>query len=176
MIGGVGIIETERLLIRPFLLDDFEELYTLASHPDVWRYDPGYERTREQTLELMRYRIQQFDRLGIGRLALRSRSDGALIGYAGLQMCLVDYYSYTQAEVELFYGLGRPFWGQGYATEASRAILQDGFVRLRLRRVVASALKDNHRSIEVLRRLGMRIRDHTTHEVLGILEHPDWHY
>ncbi len=76
-------------------------------------------------------------------------------------------------EDELFYKLGREYWGQGYAGEACRALIEYAFGGLRLRRIVTVTHKDNSKSMALLRRLGMNIvaaprawRD----DVLGVLE------
>ena len=74
---------------------------------------------------------------------------GALIGCVGLTLSRSD-----PGEAELGYWVGRKFWGQGFAREAARALLDWGFDTLGLDRVVASALSDNLASHAVLRVLG----------------------
>ncbi len=74
---------------------------------------------------------------------------GALIGCIGLTMNRAN-----AGEAELGYWVGRKFWGQGFAREAARALLEWGFATLGLDRVVASALTDNPASQSVLRACG----------------------
>jgi RimJ/RimL family protein N-acetyltransferase len=62
---------------------------------------------------------------------------------------------FTQA-VEVAWRLARPYWGRGYATEAARASLDDGFDRLGLAEIVAYTVADNQASWRVMERLGMR--------------------
>jgi RimJ/RimL family protein N-acetyltransferase len=57
---------------------------------------------------------------------------------------------------ELGYWLGKPYWGMGYATEASREMLRYGFEELKLHRIFASHFKHNAASGRVLTKLGMR--------------------
>jgi RimJ/RimL family protein N-acetyltransferase len=62
----------------------------------------------------------------------------------------------TGPEIEVGYHLGRAHWGRGYATEAARGLLQHGFERLGLARIVAVVDPENTRSLAVVARLGMR--------------------
>ena len=57
---------------------------------------------------------------------------------------------------EIGYSLARAWWGQGIASEAVRAVLDFGFSRMRLHRVTAMTIADNHRSVRMLERLGFR--------------------
>jgi ribosomal-protein-alanine N-acetyltransferase len=80
-----------------------------------------------------------------------SREDGTLLGRCGLQ------YLPDTEEVEVDFILGRPFWGQGYATEAGQASLRYGFEELELQRIVGIAHVENHASQRVLEKLGMHL-------------------
>ena len=75
-------------------------------------------------------------------------------------------------EVELFYKLGRDYWGRGYATEACREMIRHAFEELRLIRIVTCTHRENTRSIALLRRLGMRVEPDATDAdgVLATLE------
>jgi RimJ/RimL family protein N-acetyltransferase len=77
-------------------------------------------------------------------------------------------------EVELFYKLGRPFWGKGYAFEAAREVLRYAFEELRLTRIVTCTHAANLRSIALLHRLGMRVEPDATDPqgVLATLANP----
>lgn len=78
-------------------------------------------------------------------------------------------------EVELYYKLGRDFWGQGYAAEACRALIDFAFGPMRLARLVTLTQPGNQRSIRLLRRLGMTIApapDEWRPEVIGVLLSP----
>lgn len=83
-------------------------------------------------------------------LAITLQETSRLIGGIGLR--LVEEHQHA----ELGYWLGVPFWGQGYATEASREMLRYGFEELRLHRIFASHFKNNPNSGRVLQKLGMR--------------------
>ena len=76
-------------------------------------------------------------------------SSDMLIGFAGLREFGED------CEVELLYGLLPEFWHQGYATEASRAVLQHGFQVCGLTKIYAGADPPNEASFRVMKNLGM---------------------
>lgn len=170
------LIQTERLVLRPFTEADAERLHALFdAHPDVWRYDGRFPRSLEQRRELLRWRMLDFEREGWGAMGVVLRASGELIGQTGLQYWLCPRPDGTALpEVELFYKLGRDYWGQGYATEASRALLTYAIDHLHLRRVVSTASRANEHSVALMRRLGMAITDDPSQpdNVLGTLEGP----
>jgi len=108
----------------------------------------------------------QFDRYrlwGFGEMAVIEKTTGQFIGQAGLILqrfagCL---------ELEIAYMLKRPFWGQGYASEAAAACRQYAFERLGAGRVCCSIRYDNLRSIAVAKRLGMKYEKGGTQTLNG---------
>lgn len=151
MVGRL-ILETERLLLREFDEDDAEAFYPLVSNPDVLRFtlDPsGGVNSVEQSLEMLRSRsMADYRKHGFGRLAVVEKASHQLIGFAGLK------YLEERGEVDLGYRLLPTHWGRGFATESSRAILQDGFTRLGLSRIIATVFPVNVASVRVLEKLG----------------------
>lgn len=167
------VLQTERLVIRPFSMDDLNEAYAvLEGHPDVWRFDPGRQRTLEERRDALQYRIWEYENKGIGALAITLRDTGKLIGYAGLQLYLFEQEDRATPEVELFYKLGRYFWGRGYALEACREMVRYAFRDLRLPRIVTWTHRDNARSVALLRKLDMRIEPAPGYpeDVIAVLE------
>ena len=90
--------------------------------------------------------------------AITRKDDGRLLGAIGLRMKLDDQ------RAELGYWIGKPYWGQGYCTEAARAILTFSFERLGLHRIQACHFTRNPASGRVLQKIGMihegRLRQH----------------
>jgi ribosomal-protein-alanine N-acetyltransferase len=167
--------ETERLILRPYTLEDAEAAHAvLDSHPDVWQFDPGRALTLEERRAAIEKRIQAYGGPIFGSLALTLKGDGRLIGYCGLQLYLCDRIPLSTPEVELFYKLGRDYWGRGYAAEAAREMVRYAFDELRLARIVTCTGRDNTRSIALLQHLGMRIEPDATEPggVLATLDHP----
>jgi len=169
-------IETERLRLRPFRENDAAQAYdVLERDPEVWRYDPGFQRSFEQRAELVRKYASTNDAEGAGNLAVIVRETGQLAGYVGLQHYILPTRPLATPEVELFYKLGRAYWGQGIATEACQALLDFAFDTLCLKRIVTQVAADNRGSIALLERLGMRIEPAPplwSPDVQGVLENP----
>jgi RimJ/RimL family protein N-acetyltransferase len=181
----VETMETEQLVLRPFRMEDLEQAHrVLDLHPDVWRFDPGYQRTLEERRQILTERLAQQEsalgRAGLTCLAVEVRASGLLIGYSGLQAYLntepipPDTGPYNSLEVEYFYKLGREFWGSGYAAEAGRAHLDFAFRKLKLRRIATGTHRENTRSISLLRRLGMTVHPDPADPdgMIGLLYNP----
>jgi len=162
-------LETVRLVIRPYTMDDVDAAHTvLDNHPDVWQFDPGRPLTLEERRKTIERRIHDYGSPIFGSLAMTLKENGRFIGYCGLQLYLCDRIPMSTPEVELFYKLGREYWGQGYATEACQAMIRHAFEELRLIRIVTCTHRANTRSITLLRRLGMRIEPDVT-DAEGVL-------
>ena len=78
------------------------------------------------------------------------KPDNQFIGHCGLR------YWPGLSDVEVLYTFARRYWGQGLATEGARASLRYGFEHLKLERIMAAALVDNHASRRVLEKIGLR--------------------
>lgn len=147
-------IETERLILRPFTLDDVDNHHrAVYGDAGVMRYMPGgLPRTREQTERVIAYFMDHWDRHGFGAWAVVEQASGSLIGQCGLNTVPDTH----PLEVEVLYALAQSAWGQGFATEAARASLRYGFEQVRLDRIIALAAPDNAASRHVMDKLGMK--------------------
>lgn len=154
-------IETERLILRPFTMDDLDDLHQNVYGDAENRWSQG-GRSRQYTEEVLLLKIHSLDTFG--SLAIVRKQDGAFTGFVDLSPYVASWIIFDDApdspyhslEVELAYVLGRQYWGNGYATEAGRALINYAFEELRLRRLVNSIAADNARSINVAERLGFR--------------------
>jgi ribosomal-protein-alanine N-acetyltransferase len=153
-------LETERLLVRPFTMDDLDELHeNVLSDDEVMRWASPHRRaaTREESREALERYIGEQQRAGFSFWAVVERETQTLVGNCGLIP-----YAWEGPDVELGYRIGRRWWGRGYATEAGRASLEFGFADLGLERIVAVTDPDNRRSQRVLEKLGMTCEGSTT--------------
>jgi ribosomal-protein-alanine N-acetyltransferase len=143
-------LETKRLLLRQFLEEDAEAMYWLNADPEVIKYtgDPPFKDVA-QSLDLIKNYIQ-YEKYKMGRLTLIVKETKEVIGWCGLK------YHHDSDEVDIGYRIKRSAWGKGYATEAAQVCLKDGFERLKLKTIVGHAMKDNHASINVFKKLGMK--------------------
>lgn len=168
-------LETDRLTIRPFTLDDLEDLHReVFGDLEVCRHYCGNTRTREETRDWIIAQIVQ-GRYGshFGRWAVVRKDGCVYLGLVGL-VAYDNYHSrwseepdprYNQVEVELSFAFGQRHWGNGYAGEACRAMIRYAFEELRLRRLVGGAALENERSVNLQRRLGYRVERNL---------HPQW--
>ena len=146
----VEAITTPRLILRTFTEEDVEPMVRILGEKDVLRYFPKTDPPqRDRVQKMIVGLLKHWEEHGYGLWAVESRSTGDLMGRCGLQILP------ETEEVEVDFILGRPFWGQGFATEAGRASLQYGFEQLRLERVIGIAHVENKASQRVLEKLGM---------------------
>ena len=150
-------LETPRLVLRPFTLDDLDPLAEALADPEVMRYVGEGEavgKTRAQSERMLRELIAEYDRWGYGLWAVTSaeENDGRPIGWCGLIQWELDGIT----EVEVAYLLGRPYWGVGYATEAATAVRDYGIGPVGRTRLVSLVYPANEASLGVVRKLGMR--------------------
>ena len=145
------ILETERLLLRPFQLSDASDVQRLAGnwaiadttmnvpHP----YEDGMAEAWISTHQ------PRFEAGELAVFAITFKADRELVGAVGLQ---VDR-SFDRAN--LGYWIGEPFWGLGYCTEAATSIVEYGFAELKLQRMYAQHFARNPASGRVLQKIGM---------------------
>jgi RimJ/RimL family protein N-acetyltransferase len=142
-------IETERLLIRPFTMDDIEPSYQMNLDAEVSRYtgDGGVVSRDEIHRRIVEHVFADYQKHGFGRLAVELKSEKKFIGFAGLK------YLEDMDEVDLGYRFLSAYWGRGFATEAAKACVNLGFDKLGLERMIAMVLPENSASIHVLEKL-----------------------
>ena len=145
-------METERLRLRRFTGDDVGLLAALDSDPEVMRFLTGQPTPREEIENVVLPEILKAydEHPDLGRFAAEQKSDGAFIGWFGMQPAI------DATTVGVGYRLHRAAWGQGYATEGPRALIDKAFGELGMERVVADTMAVNHRSRAVMRRSGLR--------------------
>lgn len=143
---------TERLILRPFLMDDLSKLYALFFDVEVMRYiGDGSLPTQAQLKKSLARWIEHYDNYGYSLLALTDRFSKALLGFCGLIAQTVE----QEEKVELGYRLGRQYWSKGYATEAAIAMRDHAFNDLKLDELISIIQPDNIGSIKVAEKLGM---------------------
>jgi RimJ/RimL family protein N-acetyltransferase len=175
-------LTTERLLLRPFVESDFEAVHAYASDPEVCRYVSFGPNTEEDTRAFLERAVAQWqqDSPVDYAWAVTRRDQAALIGSCGLHLHAGATY-----QASLGYVYHRDVWGQGYGTEAARAVVGFGFRELGLHRVYAYYFVPNVGSGRIMEKLGMRYegclreatcKDGKWYDLLayGILER-EWH-
>lgn len=147
-------LETERLILRDFVKDDWQRVLEYQSDPLYLRYYEWTERTPEAAQEFVGWFLdhqKQNPRIKF-QLALVLKSEDRLIGNCGIRMDRADAF-----QADIGYELDPKYWNHGYASEAARAIVDFGFSTFGLHRVWAWTVGDNAGSAHVLEKLGMRL-------------------
>jgi len=144
-------LETDRLILHIYTMDDIDFFAALWSNPEVVRFiGEGVTRSREEA-EVRLQRIIEGYESGYGLLAVWHKAEKQLVGHAGLVRQMVDGVN----EIELGYWLARDFWGQGLATEAALALRDYAFNVLGLAQIISLIQPGNAASIAVAERVGM---------------------
>ncbi len=152
-------IETERLLLRDFVLEDAEALVACRSDDRYWRYytkpDDIAAATRQHVELFVGW--QKAEPRTHFQLAIVLKEPGQLIGDCGLRLrAQVPYGEDGPLEADIGYELDPAYWRHGYATEAVRALVDYGFSELGLHRIWTFAVADNEPSWRLMERIGMR--------------------
>jgi RimJ/RimL family protein N-acetyltransferase len=150
---GPATLETPRLLLRPFTLDDAEPFLRMNSEPEIIRYT--YQEalsSLEAAIDLMhRSPLKDYATWGYGRLAVVLKESGEVIGFCGLK------YLPEIGETEVGYRLMPEHWQQGLATEAAARAVEHGKKDLGLQRIVALVDPGNAASARVAEKIGLRL-------------------
>lgn len=156
------MIETERLIIRPWRESDRAPYFALNADPDVRRFLGPPQNRAETDAALDRQAVAQAAH-GHCFWALERRDDAALIGFCGL----LPGKAPIDGKIEIGWRLGRAYWQQGYAREAAEACLAWGWANLPDPAIYAITVPANSASWGLMERLGMtRVAD-------GDFDYPD---
>lgn len=193
---NMPVLETVRLHIRPFIMEDLPDAHRLL---DIELNDADLRTEKIETLEERAEWLQwttlnytQLEKLfqpPYGDRAIILKSSGQLIGSCGFVPCLKPFEQMPNfasidasqnsgrysTEFGLFYAISPPHQRNGYASEAAQALVNYAFDHLHLKRVVATTTYENIGSIGVMRKLGMLIDKNPFGEppwlqVVGVLE------
>lgn len=146
-------IQTDRLLLREFVLADEADVHEFAGDPIVSRYTDWGPNTPDVTHEVVLSRLEQqqkWPREEIN-LAIELRDTGKVIGAIGLRIS-----DYEHGIADFGYVLNREFWNQGLITEAAHAVVERAFFAYNLHRLIATCDSRNVGSIRVMEKIGMR--------------------
>jgi len=190
------ILETTRLLIRPFVMEDLADVYRLLD-VELRDVDLGTDKMKSmaeragwlQWSALNYVQLAKLYQPPYGDRAVVLKSDGQLVGACGFVPCLNAFEQLpgfapggspghparNSPEFGLFYAISPAHRRRGYASEAAQALVDYAFRHLHLKRVVATTNYDNVASMGVMRKLGMRIEKNPRPEppwlqVVGVVE------
>ncbi|MBY6188156.1 GNAT family N-acetyltransferase [Marinobacter hydrocarbonoclasticus] len=144
-------IETPRLLMREFTLDDAEAVLAFSTL-EVTRYtgDAGAVKSVDDARHIIRdIWLTEYQQHGYARYALVHKTDQRVIGFCGLK------YERHLGGPDLGYRMLPEYWGQGLGLEAAKAALEYGQQVLKLNPIYAEVVKQNTASRRIIEKLGM---------------------
>ena len=166
------MIETARLILRQWQLEDYVYFAQMSTNPQVMQYFPKLLTRTESDAFIDKVRAI-IELQGWGFWAVELKSNHQFIGFVGLHSQPTQF-SFSPC-VEIGWRLDHAYWGKGYATEAAQAVLHLAFRRLKLQKVVSFTALENSRSERLMRKIGMRKVNEFQHPALA-KDHPlSWH-
>jgi len=192
------IIETTRLIIRPFCIEDLQAVHQILdlelnqSNFGTKGSKSLLEREKWLQWTLLNYeQLADLNQPPYGERAVINKDSQRLIGICGYVPCLDRFEQLNDAETSnvqarqslattefgLFYAISKEFQGLGFATEASIGLVNWAFEHLHIKRIVATTTHDNLASIKVMRKLGMHLKKNSSStpawlQVVGVLNNP----
>ena len=173
-------LETERLQLRQLTMDDLDFVYGHFSDPRVAEFllDEPPISSIVQAREIIEF-YQHPERKTWNRWGISLKSSGQLVGTCGFHK-----WNKRDLHSEIGYDLHPDFWGQGFMTEAIRAVIRNGFETMELNRIAAIVYPQNQRSLQLLHKLGFQteglFRDYHhlkgnfyDHDILSLIKR-DW--
>ncbi|MGG3889913.1 GNAT family N-acetyltransferase [Metabacillus fastidiosus] len=146
-------LQTDRLILRPFKLEDTPRVQELAGDKEVAKTTLSLP--HPYPIEAAENWIKNHPKLiengDVYPLAIVLRDNNLVVGTMTLRI------DKQHNKGELAYWVGKKYWGKGYATEAARVIMNFGFKKLILNRIWAMAMSKNPASTTVMKKVGMRL-------------------
>jgi RimJ/RimL family protein N-acetyltransferase len=157
------VIETDRLVLRPWIAPDRAPFARMNADPRVMEFMPA-ALSRQESDQLADRIEAHFRERQFGLFAAELRRDHSFIGYIGL--AVPGFRAKFTPCVEIGWRLSAEHWGQGLATEGARALARHAFEVLGIEGLVSFTVPANLRSRRVMEKLGM------THDPAEDFDHP----
>lgn len=152
------LLESERLIYRPFELSDANSLFEMDCNPNVHKYlwqKPTLQ--IEESIQIIEYLQKQYTENSIGRYATILKETGEFIGWTGIKFINdhvenghTNFYDYG-------YRLNEKFWNKGYASEATLFWLNYGFNQMEIKKMNAYTHAENGVSNHILNKSGFQL-------------------
>lgn len=156
------VLETERLILRRLSIEDAAFILKLVNEPSWLRFigDRGVRTIDDARDYILKGPVDSYRRSGFGFYLTELKERAVPIGICGLVK------RESLKDVDIGFAFLPEFWGKGYAFEAASAVMAYGKSAFGLNRIVAITTPDNHNSIKVLEKLGLRFE-----QMLRLSEH-----
>ena len=145
-------LHTDRLILRSLMLEDAQDIQRLAGAREVASTLSNMPHPYEDGMaeEWIHSSCEKFEKDEAVTFAITLKTDSSFIGGIDIRP------EQKNENGELGYWIGKPYWGNGYATEAAKAVVTHGFEALKLNRIYAYYVRRNLASERVLEKIGMR--------------------
>jgi [ribosomal protein S5]-alanine N-acetyltransferase len=152
VISIVRVLQTDRLTLRKLSVEDAPFIFELVNDPAFLRFigDKGVRTLDEARDYILQGPVDSYERLGFGLYLVELKESPKAIGMCGLIKREV------LEDVDIGYAFLPEFRGKGYAFEAAAAVMAFGKSEFALPRIIAVVSAENHGSIRVLEKLGLR--------------------
>lgn len=154
-------LETERLILRPIALDDAVEFFEMDSQPEVHTYlQEAPLESIDEAINLINNLHLQYNKFGIGRIAIIDKSTYEFIGWTGFKYIPAgEAINNQQDYLDFGYRLRKQSWGKGYATEAALACMNFFHEKLADFKINAITHIDNQVSKHILEKVGFEVKE-----------------
>jgi RimJ/RimL family protein N-acetyltransferase len=146
------VLETDRLILRRLSVEDAAFILELVNEPSWLRFigDRGVRTLEDALSYILKGPVETYGRHGFGLYLTELKADGVPIGLCGLIK------RDSLKDVDIGFAFLPRFWSKGYAHEAAAAVMAHGRSAFGLERLVAITSPDNHGSIKVLEKIGLK--------------------
>ena len=159
----MGPLQTDRLHLRSFTMDDVDALAAMNGDAEVMEFFPATQ-SRDESAAFLARIMGHREQYGYSLFALSLRQDNKFVGLTGLLR--VEFSAHFTPAVEIGWRFPKFAWGQGLGPEAAHACLTYGFETLALDEIVSFTAAQNKRSIRVMEKIGM------LHDAADDFDHP----
>ena len=159
------IIETQRLILREYTMDDFDGLYAILSDPETMKHYPKpYDAAG--TKRWLDWSLNNYAKYGFGLWAIELKENGTFIGDCGLTMQPID----GEMLPEIGYHIHKDHWRKGYGSEAARAVRDWAFQNTEFDRLYSYMTATNLPSYSTAASAGLKkIKEYTEQD--GVLHY-----
>lgn len=145
------VIETKRLILREYTLEDFNDLYVILSDPETMKHYPKpYD--EKGTMRWLEWSINNYQQYGFGLWAIILKETNEFIGDCGITLQNID----NELLPEIGYHINKKYWKKGYAKEAGSAVRDWGFNNTNFDKLYSYMNTTNIASYKTAESLGMK--------------------
>ncbi|MCX6708930.1 MAG: GNAT family N-acetyltransferase [Candidatus Woesearchaeota archaeon] len=153
-----AVIKGKRVTLRTLRKSDADKITEYCKNPAIsrWTRSIPYPYVKKYAIDYIKNSKEKWNKKEAYNFVITRKEK--IIGSIALMIK-------NEGIAELGYWIAKPYWGEGYATEASKLVIKEGFKKLKLHKIYAHHIKENLASGRVMQKLGMKkegiMREHT---------------